>query len=102
MVGEASENWPGLEGKAAAILGAGGRVLLTPLPAEMPVLPLLLLELLAESCFFFELLNFTLPVSVSFNFPNSLLIGLSMMVNYSVFSFLGKVRSYITFLYVTD
>lgn len=55
-------------------------MLLTPPPTETPVLALLLLELLAESCFFFELLNFTLPASVSFNFPNSLLIGLSMML----------------------
>lgn len=79
MVAEASENWPGLEGEAAAELGAGGRPLPPPLPPEMPVLALLLLELLAESCFFFELLNFTLPESVSFNFSNNLLIGLSMM-----------------------
>lgn len=65
-------------------LGAGGRPLpppppLLPLPPEMPALALLLLELLAESCFFFELLNFTLPESVSFNFSSNLLIGLSMM-----------------------
>ncbi len=83
MVAEASENWPGLEGEAAAELGAGGR----PLPPEMPVLALRLLELLAESCFFFELLNFTLPESVSFNFSNNLLIGLSMMKPSGVFFF---------------
>lgn len=64
------------------MLGAGGRPLL---PA--PVLALLLLELLAESCFFFELLNFTLPESVNFNFPNNLLIGLSMMKPSTVFLF---------------
>lgn len=79
MVAEASENWPGLEGEAAAEPGAGGRPLPPPPPAEMPALALLLLALLAESCFFFELLNFALPESVSFNFSNNLLIGLSMM-----------------------
>lgn len=84
MVAEASENWPGLEGEAAE-LGAGGRPLPPTPPPEMPVLALLLLELLAESCFFFELLNFTLPESVSFNFSNNLLIGLSMMMVLSCF-----------------
>lgn len=77
MVGETSENWPGLEGEAAEELGAGG--ILLPPPPDVPALALLLFELLAESCFFFELLNFTLPESVSFNFSNNLLIGLSMM-----------------------
>lgn len=94
MVAEASENWPGLEGEAAAALGAGGRPLPPPLPPEMPALALLLLELLAESCFFLELLNFTLPESVSFNFSNNLLIGLSMMNPSRVFTCLGKVKSY--------
>lgn len=89
VVAEASENWLGLEGEAAAELGAGG----APLPPEMPVLALLLLELLAESCFFLELLNFTLPESVSFSFSNNLLIGRSMMKAFWVFlvTFLGKV-----------
>lgn len=54
------------------------------------MLALLLLELLAESCFFFELLNFTLPVSVSFNFSNNLLIGLSMMKPSHVFYLSGR------------
>lgn len=58
------------------------------------MLALLLLELLAESCFFFELLNFTLPESVSFNFSNNLLIGLSMMKLSHVFTCLGEVKSY--------
>lgn len=70
MVTETGENRPGLEGEAG-----GG-----PLPPPLPALALLLLELLAESCFFFELLNFTLPESVSFNFSNNLLIGLSMII----------------------
>ena len=102
MVAEASENWPGLEGEAAAELGAGGRPVPPPLlllllpPPEMPVLALLLLELLAESCFFFELFNFALPESVSFNFSNNLLIGLSMMKPSCVFTCLGKVKSYST------
>lgn len=51
------------------------------------MLALLLLELLAESCFFFELLNFTLPESVSFNFSSNLLIGLSMVKPCRVFFF---------------
>lgn len=66
------ENCPGLEGEA---LGAGGR----ELPLDT-VLALLLFELLLESCFFFELLNFTLPESVSFSFSNNLLIGRSIMI----------------------
>lgn len=94
MVAEASENWPGLEGEAAAELGAGGRPLPPPLPPEMPVLALLLLELLAESCFFFELLNFALPESVSFNFSSNLLIGLSMIKPSPVVTCLGKVKSH--------
>lgn len=82
VVAGASENWPGLEGEAAVELGADGRLLPPPPPAppaELPALALLLLALLAESCFFLELLNFTLPESVSFNFSNNLLIGLSMV-----------------------
>lgn len=81
MVAEASENWPGLEGEAAEELGDGGTLPPPPppLPPDVPALAVLLLELLAESCFFFELLNFTLPESVIFNFSNNLLIGLSMM-----------------------
>lgn len=75
----ASENWTGLEGEAAAELGVSGTPLLPPLPPETQMLPLLLLVLLAESFFFFELLNFTLPESVSFNFSNNLLIGRSMI-----------------------
>lgn len=82
VVTEASENWPGLEGEAAAGPGAGGRALPPP-----PALALLLLELLAESCFFLELLNFTLPESVSFNFSSNLLIGLSMMKTSFLFCF---------------
>lgn len=74
LVPEARENCPGLEGEAE--LGAGGRVL----SAETVVLALLLFELLLVSCFFFELLNFTLPESVSFSFSSNLLIGLSMMM----------------------
>lgn len=66
------ENCPGLEDE---VLGAGGR----ELPVDTVVLALLLFELLLESCFFFELLNFTLPESVSFSFSNNLLIGLSIM-----------------------
>lgn len=66
------ENCPGLEGEE---LGARGR----ELPVDTAVLALLLLELLLDSCFFFELLNFTLPESVSFSFSNNLLIGLSIM-----------------------
>lgn len=68
---------PGLEGEE---LGAGGRAL----PMAAAVLALLLFELLLESCFFFELLNFTLPESVSFSFSNNLLIGLSIMTPYVV------------------
>lgn len=90
VVAEASENWLGLEGEAAAELGAGGRPLPPLLPPMMPLLALLLLEL-AESCFFFELLNFTLPESVSFNFPNNLLIGLSMTKPFCIFTCVGKV-----------
>lgn len=76
MVAEASGHCPGLEGGTAEGLGAGG---ILP-PPDTPVLALLLFELLAtESCFFLELLNLTLPESVSFNFSNNLLIGLSMM-----------------------
>lgn len=67
------ENCPGLEGE---VLGAEG----SELPVDTAVLALLLFELLLESCFFFELLNFTLPESVSFNFSNNLLIGLSIMI----------------------
>ena len=89
MVAEASENWPGLEGEAE--MGAGGRSGPPPPPPELPVLALLLLELLAESCFFFELLNFTLPESVSFNFSSNLLIGLSMMEPCRFFTCLGTV-----------
>lgn len=78
MVEEVSENWPGLEGEAAGGLGPDGGGVPPPLPL-VPALALLLLELLAASCFFFELLNLTLPASVSFNFTNNLLMGLSMM-----------------------
>lgn len=81
VVAEASENWPGLEGE----VGAGGIPLPPPLPPDTPVLALLLLAFMAESCFFFELLNFTLPESVSFNFSSNLLIGLSMMKPCQVF-----------------
>lgn len=88
VVADASENWLGLEGEAAAEPGAGGRAL----PPEMPALALLLLELLAESCFFLELLNFTLPESVSFNFSNSLLIGLSMMKDVSVTDYCAEIQ----------
>ena len=66
------ENGPGLEGE---VLGAGCK----ELPVGTAVLELLLFELWLESCFFFELLNFTLPESVSFSFSNNLLIGLSIM-----------------------
>lgn len=58
------------------------------------MLALLLLELLAESCFFFELLNLALPESVSFNFSNNLLIGLSMMKPCRVFYLLGQSQIY--------
>lgn len=66
-------NCPALEGE---VQGAGG----SELPVDAAVLALLLFELLLESCFFLELLNFTLPESVSFSFSNSLLIGLSIMI----------------------
>lgn len=79
------ENCPSLEGE---VLGAGGR----ELPVDTAVLALLLFELLLESCFFFELLNFTLPESVSFSFSNNLLIGLSIMIP-SVVSLLLKNKS---------
>lgn len=79
VVAEASESCPGLEGEVVPVLGVGGRPLLQTPPPVMPALPLLLLELLAGSFFFFELLNFTLPESVSFNFSSNLLIGRSMI-----------------------
>lgn len=85
VVAEASENWLSLEGEAAEELGAGGIPLPPPLPPDTPELALLLLAFMAESCFFFELLNFTLPESVSFNFSSNLLIGLSMMKPCQVF-----------------
>lgn len=58
------------------------------------MLALLLLELLAESCFFFELLNLALPESVSFNFSNNLLIGLSMMKPCRTFTCQDTVKSH--------
>lgn len=88
VVAGASGNWPDLEGEAVE-LGA----LPPPRPPELATFALLLLELLAASCFFFELLNLTLPESVSFNFPNSFVIGFSM-VNPLVIT-RGKVWSFL-------